>query len=305
MERLSEKYEVSLVGHQGAMEDLVFKILAESVSIGRQTTNDIVLDDPTVSGEHARIDYDGIAFEILDLGSRGGVRVNGRPIQQTEIRDGDRIRIGKTTFIFSVQPRGGGSAASELAAAAAPQLDAASRLRILIYGCISLVMLIFILMSLGDPADPKSGSGGQDLAALADIGPLAIESFELLTHRPDAEQARQASLHLQRGLIELDAGDYIKAIEELKAALRNNPTCDACKAQLEWTFEQLRRRISYHYLAGEDDFRNMRYASAVRHWQVTKNLLGPEDALAGDLEKKIALAGQKESELEWRSVGLP
>src|SRR5688572_23614041 len=148
MERLTEKYEVSLVGHRGAMEDMVFKILAETVTIGRAAQNDIVLDDPSVSGEHARITYDGIAFEITDLGSKSGVRVNTKPATQMEIRDGDRIRLGNSIFIFSVKTKGsaGGAAQAESSLMSqGSQIDAGARLRIALYGVVSLVFFVMIL----------------------------------------------------------------------------------------------------------------------------------------------------------------
>ena len=44
----------------------------EGVTIGRQADNDLVLDDPTVSGHHARVAFNGTKYQVLDLESTNG-----------------------------------------------------------------------------------------------------------------------------------------------------------------------------------------------------------------------------------------
>jgi hypothetical protein len=67
----------------------------------------VTIEDPLVSRRHARIVFEGGDVTIEDLGSRNGVRVNGRPVQTSQIlADGDRVRIGTQDFVFCrVQPR--------------------------------------------------------------------------------------------------------------------------------------------------------------------------------------------------------
>ncbi len=64
------------------------------MSLGRDPGNDVVLDDPNVSRFHAEvIPVDG-AFEIVDLGSRNGTRVEGRLVQRGPLEVGSEIGIG-------------------------------------------------------------------------------------------------------------------------------------------------------------------------------------------------------------------
>jgi hypothetical protein len=285
----------------------VYKILAENVTIGRHPQNDVVLEDPTVSGEHARISYDGVAFEIADLGSRGGIRVNARPVTQAEIRDGDRIRLGNSVFVFSVKTKSGAPAATSGGGppAAQPQMAAAARVRVAIYGVVSLVLAGAILAMLGAKQDGRQLDTERGRVGLRDIGPLGIEQFEPPVHQPTDEQIRQAALHLQRGIIELDSGNLLDAIGQLQLSLQSNPGCEACKAQLEWAHTQLRKRIAYHYEAGDDHYKNLRYRDAVRHWEVVQKLTRPTDRVHAELQKRADLARQKQAELERRAVGLP
>ena len=62
--------------------------------IGRDTNNDIHLDDITVSRSHAMISkVDG--YSIKDLGSLNGTYLNAISVKESSIKAGDEIQIGK------------------------------------------------------------------------------------------------------------------------------------------------------------------------------------------------------------------
>jgi hypothetical protein len=75
--------------------------------IGRSEECEVTIEDPLVSRRHARIVFEGDDVTLEDLGSRNGVRVNGRQIKGSHaLVDGDRVRIGTQDFVFClVQPR--------------------------------------------------------------------------------------------------------------------------------------------------------------------------------------------------------
>lgn len=72
-----------------------------SVTLGRETTNNIVVKDISASRKHAELKCtsQGI-WVITDLGSTNGTLVNGIAIATQPLRSGDRITIGKTEFEF-------------------------------------------------------------------------------------------------------------------------------------------------------------------------------------------------------------
>ena len=72
-----------------------------TVSIGRSSKNDIALDDPAVSSEHAIIfrDSDG-SYEIMDQGSTNGTVVNNKKIKKHYLKNDDIIRLGFIQFRF-------------------------------------------------------------------------------------------------------------------------------------------------------------------------------------------------------------
>ncbi|MBI1956038.1 MAG: FHA domain-containing protein, partial [Acidobacteria bacterium] len=77
-------------GRQG-----VCPLTGEELVIGRQADAGLVLTAGSVSRHHAKIVPKGPGFSLIDLESRRGTYVNGQPIQECQLRHGDRIRLGK------------------------------------------------------------------------------------------------------------------------------------------------------------------------------------------------------------------
>ena len=82
-----------------------FKILEGNNHIGKSASNEITVIDPKVSSKHCVILYrpHDKAFYIKDSMSSNGTFLNGeslRPDQASEIKDGDKIQIGDTEFLF-------------------------------------------------------------------------------------------------------------------------------------------------------------------------------------------------------------
>src|SRR6187431_1228146 len=72
---------------------------AGSITIGRKSSCDLVLDDPQISREHARVIVGDSSAAIQDLSSGNGVQVNGRKISGLQrLTVGDRIQIGAYTI---------------------------------------------------------------------------------------------------------------------------------------------------------------------------------------------------------------
>jgi hypothetical protein len=70
------------------------------LTLGRARECDIVVDDPSVSRRHAELRRGPGGFTLIDLKSTNGTQVNGKPIEQAEVDDGDRIMLGQTELRF-------------------------------------------------------------------------------------------------------------------------------------------------------------------------------------------------------------
>ncbi len=75
---------------------------ARSVLIGSHASADLPLSDPYVSRLHARVDVDGQAFVLRDLGSTNGTRIHGTRIREALLHDGALIELGSTRVRFGL-----------------------------------------------------------------------------------------------------------------------------------------------------------------------------------------------------------
>jgi len=75
--------------------------LKDNFIIGRGSASNLRLTDASVSRRHAHIRYAEGAWFIQDLGSAGGILVNGQRVKATRLNNGDQITIGITTLIFT------------------------------------------------------------------------------------------------------------------------------------------------------------------------------------------------------------
>jgi two-component system response regulator HydG len=98
---LEQIHHPSLIGIGGPVEGGTFALEGEEISIGRDHTNALAINDRSVSRRHCAIRKLAPAqFEIRDLGSRNGTAVNGLPVTTRVLGDGDEIRIGDCYFRF-------------------------------------------------------------------------------------------------------------------------------------------------------------------------------------------------------------
>lgn len=70
------------------------------VTVGRHFENDVIIDSPAVSRKHAHIRWRHERFVIYDLGSRGGITVNGEPCRESVLQPGDLISLANKVSII-------------------------------------------------------------------------------------------------------------------------------------------------------------------------------------------------------------
>ena len=73
----------------------VYYLEKDETSIGRSGENDLVLNDQRVSRKHAKINIVNERYLLVDLNSSGGSFVNGKPVVQKLLVEGDML-----TFAF-------------------------------------------------------------------------------------------------------------------------------------------------------------------------------------------------------------
>ena len=76
------------------------ELTLETLTIGRKADNTLVIEDPAVSGHHARIVKVQAVFFLEDLKSTNGTAINGLPVTRHQLRDADVITIGQHRLVF-------------------------------------------------------------------------------------------------------------------------------------------------------------------------------------------------------------
>ena len=73
-------------------------------TIGRSNEVECSLPDPNISRRHAELRQNGQGdWEIFDLNSTNGIKVNGRRVKSAQLRRGDQVTVGTTTFRFDLE----------------------------------------------------------------------------------------------------------------------------------------------------------------------------------------------------------
>lgn len=93
----------------GAQEGQAVPLILDEITIGRATSNatwEIGLQDPSVSRPHARLRRSGDSWQICDLGSSNGTRINDTFLEAGDwyaLNDGDIIGFGHSLTLFRLE----------------------------------------------------------------------------------------------------------------------------------------------------------------------------------------------------------
>jgi len=188
----------SLIALSGPLQGRPFEIRQDGLAVGRLPANDLAIPDPLVSRHHCAIRRAGPGWSLIDLGSRQGTFLNGRPVREADLRHGDLLAIGDSTFLWLEQA----GAREETAAAGDLALEAGTEIR--------LPVRAAGFDGLGGEASgPRSAQALQGLLALAGLQRSETEGAELgdrlLAALLDAVPAGRALL------LQLDAGELLPA----------------------------------------------------------------------------------------------
>ncbi|MCX7807888.1 MAG: FHA domain-containing protein, partial [Deltaproteobacteria bacterium] len=72
-----------------------FPIFKKITTIGKASTNDIVIDDPGVADHHIQIVFDGKSFVLQELDPDANIEVNSKKKRRVRLEHGDRIDLSK------------------------------------------------------------------------------------------------------------------------------------------------------------------------------------------------------------------
>lgn len=89
-----------LVGVNGLFKGRRIDIPAGRSTLGRDVTNNIIVDDDSVSLVHARLVEKSGEWRVLNLLSTNGTWVNSKKVSDGALQDGDTVCFGQAEFVF-------------------------------------------------------------------------------------------------------------------------------------------------------------------------------------------------------------
>lgn len=155
-------------------------IPGSSVRIGQGPQNDVVLDDDTVSTNHARLEFADGAWRLTDLDSRNGTFVNGERLANggTTLLDLDTpVAFGAVKLVFAAgsgDDRPPPEVISRAAAVGAPATTLADRpgFRLPVWMLLLIILVIAVAITVvlwlgGGPVEAPAAMAGEDALLLA------------------------------------------------------------------------------------------------------------------------------------------
>lgn len=89
-----------LIVRRGPQPNQIYPLDKSIVTLGRDITNDIVINDPEVSRHHCRLTQGGGGFTMEDLGSTNGTFINGQRLTGARpLSPGDMVGLGETVTL--------------------------------------------------------------------------------------------------------------------------------------------------------------------------------------------------------------
>lgn len=84
-------------------QEYVYRLDKPAITIGRAKGNDLMILEPSVSREHARVERHDFGVMIHDLDSANGTYLAGHRIKDAILQTGDEIRLGQVPAKFIVE----------------------------------------------------------------------------------------------------------------------------------------------------------------------------------------------------------
>jgi hypothetical protein len=103
-----------LIVRRGPQPNQIYEMNKGIITLGRDITNDIVINDPEVSRHHCRLTQGGGGFTIEDLGSTNGTFINGQRLTGARpLSHGDTVGLGETVTLAYESGMAGGMPAGQ------------------------------------------------------------------------------------------------------------------------------------------------------------------------------------------------
>lgn len=256
----------------GPDKGTMYKLVSPVINIGRDSDNDIAIQDAKCSRRHAVIRFNAGLFVIENVSEKNKLFVNGIEVDNVPLNDGALITIGETELQFKTQlmplmplgpnmPQPGSIDIPEVyfgGAAAGPQTprrrnkaNGSVFKRILIWG--SLILIIWWLF--GTESKKKNEAEIRTEEQINAEIESAKKLEELAMQRPNRKNPNdiaheEAQTAYVRGFRDYKKGQFSRAMESFQACLSLDPNHVLCNRYLRLSQRKFNELVQYHMILG-------------------------------------------------------
>ena len=298
--QFGEKLRLLVV--EGADQNACFCLVGEKIVIGRETGNDIQLDDAKTSRKHAEIRWVFDHYEVFDLGSANGVYINSRKVPKAKLTVGETLIIGLTAFevipagqaskrkptlskplkpkVVSVAATNNNGEEDEKKVAEKQQI---ARNRIIVFG--GAFLLLMLVMS-GSEDHVKTfrerakveideeGIKPQKKKVTKKEAQAALEEYlNNSGKKVNTPQRKQADAFFLSAMREWQNSNYRRALTAFQTALAIDPTHEAAKIYLDLAEKDFQTEIDKLLKEGLQAKSALRLQSAKQKFRAVMRLL--------------------------------
>jgi hypothetical protein len=296
--KLPSASDVMLTILSGPETGVGYKVVGQTVTIGRAPENDVVLQDSKSSRTHAQIEFREGAYWIKDLGSQNGILINGANVREGILRPGDQVTVGSTLMRFGpAQPLGLvaplspsplskrsnplGAANPEGAGWLPPLAKTSKRppaKNNMTYIIVGVLIFAGILIFM-ERKNARKALGIKDDAAVQEEILRETETNEkrkqeILRTGKNTQQYAEAQAFYLRGFRDFRESNFARAIQNFEAALALYPEHPLAKRYLDRSRLKLNETVTASLERGERAFSLQKYSIAMNEYRTVVLLTG-------------------------------
>ncbi len=226
-----------LVGLKGPTAGLEIELREGDNDVGRDASQYLVIDDASISRQHARLTVENDQFMLFDMRSSNGTFVNRKRIDTSAIKSGDILRFGNLVFRFEYGAIDSGIATAK------------KRKKMILMGVVGVAGLAILIggfkacgaKPVAGPTGPAiAGPGGSNIAV-----DVQVEQFLSVARR------------------NMDQFEWKAARESVESAIDVFPICKECR--------KLRKQIEEE-IAVKNQYQDALVEFDLGHWTEARKM---------------------------------
>ena len=228
-----------LVGLKGPTAGLEIELQPGDNDVGRDAGMYLVIDDPSISRQHARLTVEKGRFMVYDMRSSNGTFVNRKRVDTSEIKSGDIVRFGNLIFRF------------EYGALISNEAQTARKKKMVLMGVVGVAGLA-IIIGIGAKACGKKPPPAPE-------GPQIAQNNPMNNIPVDVRVERQLSVARRY----MDQFDWKAALVEVDKAIDIFPICKECRNLKKSIEDEIEEKNKYQDALVEFE---------LSHWEIALGL---------------------------------